>query len=409
MAMTERHASSPAAARASASIALLGATGSIGKSTLEVIALHPEYKVFALTANSNVELMVAQCLRFAPRFAVMVDEEAAERVARVLREHGSSTQVLAGQEALVSVASHPDVDTVMAAIVGAAGLPSALAAVQHSKKVLLANKEALVMAGDLFMASLAASDAILLPIDSEHNAVFQCLPQEARRAGSVLAEQGVRRIVLTASGGPFRDWPAESLHAVTPEQACKHPNWSMGRKISVDSATMMNKGLEVIEACFLFGVGPGLVDVLIHPQSIVHSMVEYADGSVLAQMGSPDMRIPIAHCLAWPQRIVSGAPYLDLTRQGNLQFFEPDLQKFPCLRLGMDAARAGGTAPTILNAANEVAVESFLRGESRFTDIPAIIAGALEQMTCRKAESVDMIRQVDEQARVLARRLIGSV
>jgi len=407
MAMIELQASGASAARSSVNIALLGATGSIGKSTLEVIALHPEYTVFALTAHSNVDLMVAQCLRFAPRFAVMVEEEAAERVAQALRAHESATQVLAGAEALESIASHPDVDTVMAAIVGAAGLPSALAAVKHSKKVLLANKEALVMAGDLFMDALAASDAILLPIDSEHNAVFQCLPHDVHRTGGALGDRGVRRIVLTASGGPFREWPTQALHEVTPEQACKHPNWNMGRKISVDSATMMNKGLEVIEACYLFGLGPQLVDVLIHPQSIVHSMVEYTDGSVLAQMGSPDMRIPIAHCLAWPARIASGAPWLDLTRQGNLQFFEPDLERFPCLRLGMEAARAGGTAPTILNAANEVAVESFLRGESRFTDIPAIIAGALEQMTCRKADSVDMIRQVDEQARALARRLTG--
>jgi len=295
----------------------------------------------------------------------------------------------------------------MAAIVGAAGLPSALAAVTHSKKVLLANKEALVMAGDLFMEALASSEAVLLPIDSEHNAVFQCLPHDVQRSSGDLRQRGVRRIVLTASGGPFREWPLDTLHAVTPDQACKHPNWSMGRKISVDSASMMNKGLEVIEACFLFGVGPQFVDVLIHPQSIVHSMVEYTDGSVLAHMGSPDMRIPIAHCLAWPERIVSGAAYLDLTKQSNLQFFEPDLERFPCLRLGMEVARAGGTAPTILNAANEVAVESFLSGKSRFTDIPAIIAGALEQITCRKAESVDMIRLVDEQARAVARHLIS--
>ena len=408
MAMTASPTTLQSASRRSVNIALLGATGSIGKSTLEVIALHSDYRVFALTANQNVELMLAQCLRFSPRFAVMVDEGAAERLAHMLRLRHSATEVLAGPDALVTVASHPDVDTVMAAIVGAAGLPSALAAVEHSKKVLLANKEALVMAGDLFMGALAASNAVLLPIDSEHNAVFQCLPPGARDIGGDLRQQGVRRIVLTASGGPFREWPAEALHAVTPEQACKHPNWSMGRKISVDSASMMNKGLEVIEACFLFGVGPQFVDVLIHPQSIVHSMVEYADGSVLAQMGSPDMRIPIAHSLAWPERILSGAPYLDLTKQGNLQFFEPDLARFPCLRLGMEAARTGGTAPTILNAAKEVAVESFLNGQSRFTDIPAIIAGTLEQMTCRKADSVDMIRQVDEQARAFARRLIGT-
>jgi 1-deoxy-D-xylulose-5-phosphate reductoisomerase len=388
------------------SITLLGATGSIGKSTLDVIALHPQYSVFALTANSNVALLVEQCLRFAPRYAVMVEETAAEQLTRVLARHGSATRVLAGPQGLIDVASHPDVDTVMAAIVGAAGLPSTLAAVQHSKKVLLANKEALVMAGDLFMGALAQSEAVLLPIDSEHNAVFQCLPHNSPASAEALPAQGVRRILLTASGGPFREWPLEDLHAVTPEQACKHPNWSMGRKISVDSASMMNKGLEVIEACFLFGVGAELVDVLIHPQSIVHSMVEYADGSVLAQMGSPDMRIPIAHCLAWPQRIASGAAFLDLTRQSALQFFTPDLARFPCLRLGMEAARAGGTAPTILNAANEVAVDAFLKGESGFTAIPAIIEQTLAQMTCRKAESVDMIRQVDEQARILARRLI---
>jgi 1-deoxy-D-xylulose-5-phosphate reductoisomerase len=390
----------------SRSITLLGATGSIGKSTLEVIALHPQYSVFALTANSNVALLLEQCLRFSPRYAVMVEEPAAEQLARALARRGSTTRVLAGAQGLLEVASHPEVDTVMAAIVGAAGLPSALAAVQHSKKVLLANKEALVMAGDLFMDALAQSDAVLLPIDSEHNAVFQCLPQNLRATADALRAQGVRRIVLTASGGPFREWPLEDLHAVTPEQACRHPNWSMGRKISVDSASMMNKGLEVIEACFLFGVGPEMVDVLIHPQSIVHSMVEYADGSILAQMGSPDMRIPIAHCLAWPQRIASGAAYLDLTRQSALHFFNPDLGRFPCLRLGIEAARAGGTAPTVLNAANEVAVEAFLKGDSSFTAIPAIIEQTLAQMTCRKAESVDMIRQVDEQARILARRLI---
>jgi len=390
----------------SRSITLLGATGSIGKSTLEVIALHPQYSVFALTANSNVALLLEQCLRFSPRYAVMVEEPAAEQLARALARHSSATRVLAGAQGLLEVASHPEVDTVMAAIVGAAGLPSALAAVQHSKKVLLANKEALVMAGDLFMDALAQSDAVLLPIDSEHNAVFQCLPQNSGATADALPAQGVRRIVLTASGGPFREWPLEDLHAVTPEQACRHPNWSMGRKISVDSASMMNKGLEVIEACFLFGVGPEMVDVLIHPQSIVHSMVEYADGSVLAQMGSPDMWIPIAHCLAWPQRIASGAAYLDLTRQSALHFFNPDLGRFPCLRLGIEAARAGGTAPTVLNAANEVAVEAFLKGGSSFTAIPAIIEQTLAQMTCRKAESVDMIRQVDEQARILARRLI---
>ncbi|MEZ5526794.1 MAG: 1-deoxy-D-xylulose-5-phosphate reductoisomerase [Gammaproteobacteria bacterium] len=384
-------------------VTLLGSTGSIGTSTLDVIARHPRYQLFALTANDSVDVMLAQCRQFSPRYAVMVNEQAAQRLEAACREEGLAVEVLAGQQALVEVATHPDVDTVMAAIVGAAGLAPTLAAVEHSKKVLLANKEALVMAGELFMAALARSKAMLLPIDSEHNAIFQCLPHESRLAGSADAHPGVRRIVLTASGGPFRDTPLETLATVTPEQACKHPNWSMGRKISVDSATMMNKGLELIEACFLFGVGPGVVDVLIHPQSIVHSMVEYVDGSVIAQMGSPDMRVPIAHALAWPERMHSGAPFLDLTRAGALEFREPDLDRFPCLRLGMEAASAGGTAPTILNAANEVAVASFLAGRSRFTDIPAIIAGVMAQMTCRRADSLDIIQQADAQARELAR------
>lgn len=402
--MMEKHTDSGHGDRA-VNITLLGSTGSIGKSTLEVIALHPHYRVFALTANESVATMLAQCQRFRPRFAVMLNEDAAQRLAQACREHGLAVEVLAGEQALIDVASHPEVDTVMAAIVGSAGLPSALAAVTHSKKLLLANKEALVMAGDLFMRALAQSDAVLLPIDSEHNAVFQCLPPESRFAGGDICAQGVRRIVLTASGGPFRDTPLHALEGVTPEQACKHPNWSMGRKISVDSATMMNKGLEVIEACYLFGVGPERVDVLIHPQSIVHSMVEYVDGSVIAQMGSPDMRVPIAYALAWPQRVVSGASFLDLAQQPALQFSVPDLSRFPCLRLGIEAARAGGTAPTILNAANEVAVECFLRGDSRFTDIPAIIAGVLEQMTCRSADTLDIIQQADAQARELARAI----
>jgi len=388
-------------------LTILGSTGSIGTSTLDVVARHPgRFEVFALTASRQVDLMWQQCQTFRPRHAVMVDPVAAADLAQRVRAAGLPIEVHSGAAALDEVASHEEVDAVMAAIVGAAGLSSCLAAARAGKRLLLANKEALVVGCEVFMQAVKEGGATLLPIDSEHNAVFQCLPRNSRATPETLPAQGVRRIVLTASGGPFREWPLEQLHAVTPEQACKHPNWSMGRKISVDSASMMNKGLEVIEACFLFGVGPELVDVLIHPQSIVHSMVEYADGSVLAQMGSPDMRIPIAHCLAWPQRIASGAAFLDLTRQNALQFFTPDLERFPCLRLGMEAARAGGTAPTILNAANEVAVEAFLKGESGFTAIPAIIEQTLAQMTCRKAESVDMIRQVDEQARSLARRLI---
>ena len=389
----------------STQITILGSTGSIGKSTLEVIALHEHYQVFALTANTRADILFEQCQRFHPRYAVMVQDSAAQMLSEMLRKHGLETEVLSGAQALIDVAVHPEADTVMAAIVGSAGLPATLAAVKHSKKVLLANKEALVMAGDLFMATLAQSDAVLLPIDSEHNAVFQCLPPESKFAGGDIRSQGVRRIVLTASGGPFRDAALSSLRDVTPDQACKHPNWSMGRKISVDSATMMNKGLEIIEACYLFGVGEQYVDVLIHPQSIVHSMVEYTDGSVIAQMGSPDMRIPIAYSLAWPERIESGAQPLDLTKQGSLEFYPPDLKRFPCLRLGMEAAKMGGTAPTSLNAANEVAVESFLQGKSRFTDIPVIIAGVLEQMTCRKADTIDIIEQADTHARDLARAI----
>lgn len=392
-------------ARASVNITILGSTGSIGKSTLEVIAQHSCYKVFALTANDSVGEMLQQCLRFQPVFAVMVDPDAANQLEQVLQGQGSRTCVLAGEESLLTVARHPTADTVMAAIVGAAGLPPTLAAVEASKKVLLANKEALIMAGDLFMQTLAASDAILLPIDSEHNAVFQCLPPESRLAGSDICRQGVRRIVLTASGGPFRETSVDDLRHVTPAQACRHPNWSMGRKISVDSATMMNKGLEVIEACFLFGVSPQQIDVLIHPQSIVHSMVEYLDGSIIAQLGSPDMRIPISYSLAWPERISSGASFLDLTRQPDLQFFAPDPDRFPCLRLALEAAQQGGTAPTILNAANEIAVESFLQGGIGFTDIPVIIARVQAQMTCRKADTIDIIRQADEQARAIAREL----
>lgn len=396
----------PASDRVSKSITILGSTGSIGTSTLEVIALHAQYRVFALSAHVNVALMLEQCLRFCPRFAVMVDEASAQQLRDALAQNKSNVQVLSGAGSLDTISSHPDVDTVMAAIVGAAGLPPTLSAVRASKKVLLANKEALVMAGDLFMAELAKSDAILLPIDSEHNAVFQCLPPESRFAGGDIHSQGVRRVVLTASGGPFREMANEQLHDVTPDQACKHPNWEMGRKISVDSASMMNKGLEVIEACFMFGIGPQQVDVLIHPQSIVHSMVEYVDGSFLAQLGSPDMRIPIAYSLAWPQRVASGAPTLDLTQQSALQFFTPDLVRFPCLKLGFDAAAKGGTWPTVLNAANEIAVAAFLAGESRFTEIPVIIAQVLSQMTCRDADTIDIILQADQQARSIARELI---
>ena len=393
----------------SACITILGSTGSIGKSTLEVIDLHPQYRVFALTAHQSVAALLEQCLRYRPRYAVMVDENAATRLDAALREQGAETEVLAGAQGLITVASHPDCDTVMAAIVGSAGLAPTLAAVEQAKKVLLANKEALVMAGDLFMEAVSRSGAVLLPIDSEHNAVFQCLPHDGRRATDDVMGRGVNRIVLTASGGPFRETPLEQLAQVTPQQACRHPNWEMGRKISVDSATMMNKGLEVIEACFLFGVGPQSIEVLIHPQSIVHSMVEYLDGSIIAQLGHPDMRTPIAYSLAWPGRMHSGVSFLDLARQPDLQFFAPDLQRFPCLRLGMEAAAAGGTAPTVLNAANEVAVAAFLEGQIGFTAIPAIIESVLAQMTCRQASTIDIIRQADEQARALAAKAAAQI
>ncbi len=391
------------------SITILGSTGSIGQSTLDVIRRLPESHVFALTANRRVDLMLAQCLEFRPRYAVMADAEAASELQQQLAGQDVPTEVLSGEQALSFVSEHQDVDTVMAAIVGAAGLLPTLAAVNSSKRVLLANKEALIMAGELFIEALARSGAILIPIDSEHNAIFQCLPQGARRVGEDLRSGGVRRVILTASGGPFRETPIEQLSTVTPEQACLHPNWSMGRKISVDSATMMNKGLEFIEACFLFGLRPAQLEVLIHPQSIVHSMVEYRDGSVIAQLGAPDMRVPISYGLAWPQRTDSGASFLDLASSGDLQFCKPDLQRFPCLRLGMEAAEQGGTMPAVLNAANEEAVAAFLEGRISFTDIPAIIAAVMGQIACGRADSLDTIRDADLQARSLAKEMLCKI
>jgi len=393
-------------------ITVLGSTGSVGTSTLDVISRHPQFSVYALSAARNHELLLQQCLQFSPEFAVMTDPEAAAVLALQLKAAGSSTVVESGAEALTRIASADEVDSVMAAIVGAAGLPPALAAASAGKKVLLANKEALVMAGALFMQAARASGAVVLPIDSEHNAIFQCLPPSAQQqpgqSGRRLVGQGVRRVVLTASGGPFRDTPLSELETVTPAQACKHPNWSMGRKISVDSATMMNKGLEFIEACFLFDLSPDQVDVLIHPQSIVHSMVEYTDGSVLAQLGSPDMRVPIAHALAWPARMASGASFLDLVKAPDLQFYAPDLERFPALALGIKAARDGGYAPCVLNAANEVAVAAFLEERIRFTDIPRVISETLDQITCREPLSIAMIQTVDRQARACAGELVSS-
>lgn len=360
-------------------ITVLGATGSIGVSTLDVIARHPHrYRVFALTANSRTDILLQQCRQFAPRYAVVADEQQADAFALRVREEGLAVEVLAGVAGLEAVAAHPEVTTVMAAIVGFAGLSPTLAAVRAGKKILLANKEALVCAGQLFMQAVGQAGATLLPIDSEHNAIFQCLPY-----GKTLVEAGVRRLLLTASGGPFRERSLEEMEWVTPEQACAHPNWSMGRKISVDSATMMNKGLELIEACWLFGTTPAQVQVVVHPQSIVHSLVEYADGSTLAQLGNPDMRTPIAYGLAWPERIDAGVPALDLFVAGRLDFLPPDEVRFPALRLAREAFIAGGSAPLVLNAANEVAVAAFLAGRLPFTGIARIVERVLEQLAAR--------------------------
>lgn len=381
-------------------VTILGSTGSIGVSTLEVIARHPgRYRVVALTANAQVERMTAQCLAVRPEFAVMADADAASRLAEALRHQAPDIKVLAGVEGLEQVASLDGVDYVMAAIVGAAGLKPTLAAARAGKRVLLANKEALVMSGQIFMDEVRASGAELLPIDSEHNAVFQCMPADFNRG---LANVGVRRILLTASGGPFRDTPLEALAGVTPEQAVAHPNWSMGRKISVDSATMMNKGLEVIEACWLFDTRAADIQVVLHPQSVIHSMVEYVDGSVLAQLGNPDMRTPIAHALAWPERIESGVAGLDFFKLARLDFRAPDVLRFPCLRLAVEAMEAGGTAPAVLNAANEVAVQAFLDHRVRFTAIPAIIEATLAAVSRREADTLEQVLAADTAAREAA-------
>ena len=381
-------------------ITVLGATGSIGLSTLDVIARHPErYQAFALTGYSRMAELEQLCVRHRPQFAVVADEASAGRLQAALNAAGLSTQVLVGEDALCEVASHPQVDAVMAAIVGAAGLKPTLAAVRSGKKVLLANKEALVMSGALFMQAVREHGATLLPIDSEHNAIFQCLPGDYGRG---LAAVGVRRILLTASGGPFRETPLDQLEKVSPEQACAHPNWSMGRKISVDSASMMNKGLELIEACWLFDARPSQVEVVIHPQSVIHSLVDYVDGSVLAQLGNPDMRTPIANALAWPERIDSGVAPLDLFAVARLDFQRPDEQRFPCLRLARQAAEVGGCAPARLNAANEVAVAAFLERRIRFPEIARIIEDTLDREPSAAVENLDAVLAADAQARALA-------
>ncbi|WP_422777177.1 1-deoxy-D-xylulose-5-phosphate reductoisomerase [Pseudomonas mediterranea] len=381
-------------------ITVLGATGSIGLSTLDVIGRHPErYQVFALSGFTRLSELLALCIRHTPRFAVVPEVGAARALQDDLRAAGLQTRVLVGEEGLCEVASDPEVDAVMAAIVGAAGLRPTLAAVEAGKKILLANKEALVMSGALFMQAVGKSGSVLLPIDSEHNAIFQCMPRDFSRG---LGAVGVRRILLTASGGPFRQTPLSELEHVSPEQACAHPNWSMGRKISVDSASMMNKGLELIEACWLFDARPSQVEVVIHPQSVIHSLVDYVDGSVLAQLGNPDMRTPIANALAWPDRIDSGVAPLDLFAIARLDFQAPDEQRFPCLRLARQAAEAGNSAPAMLNAANEVAVAAFLDGRVRYLEIASIIEEVLNLEAVVALDDLDAVFTVDARARELA-------
>lgn len=380
------------------SVTVLGATGSIGASTLDVLARNADrYRVYALTANTRVEEMLSLCRRYRPRFAVMQDESAAERLQALLADQPETT-ILQGRDGLCQVADDPKAEIVVAGIVGAAGLLPTLAAVDAGKRVLLANKEALVMTGDLLMSRARAAGACLLPVDSEHNALFQCMPQTA--AGVSL--DGVSRLLLTASGGPFRGRTAAQLADVTPEQAVAHPNWSMGRKISVDSATLMNKGLELIEASFLFDMPASRIDVVVHPQSIIHSLVSYPDGSVLAQMGNPDMRTPIAHALAWPTRIEAGVSPLDLFDVATLNFERPDTVNFPCLQLARDAVEAGGTATAVLNAANEIAVAAFLDGNAGFMTIPATIEHCLGALPPRPADSLEAVWEADRQARECA-------
>lgn len=391
-------------------ISVLGATGSIGVSTLDVIARHPDrYQVFALSADRRWQVLATQCLTHNPRYAVLNDSAAAVELERELRRQGCATEVLQGADSLSAIAAHEQVDTVMAAIVGAAGLLPTLAAVRAGKKVLLANKEALVMAGGLFTRAVAEHGALLLPIDSEHNAIFQCLPNHRNDyLADGLTSSGVRKILLTASGGPFRNTPIADLPKVTPEQACAHPNWSMGQKISVDSATMLNKGLELIEACWLFNTRPQQVQVVIHPQSVIHSMVEYIDGSVLAQLGNPDMRTPIAHALAWPERIESGVSSLDLIATARLDFTAPDYARFPCLRLAQQAAEASGAAPAVLNAANEVAVAAFLQRRIRFDQIAVVIDHVLARVSPAEPRSLEHVQNADAEARAMAQQLIAS-
>ncbi len=388
-------------------VTILGATGTIGMQTLDVISQHADrFAVFALTANNNVKGLFALCEKYKPQYAVMLQESAAAMLSAQLKSIGSTTVVLHGEAALSEMSSHDGVDIVMAAIVGAAGLHPAMAAAKAGKRILLANKETLVMAGNLFMQAVVNGGATLLPIDSEHNAIFQAMPQQK---GGSLASMGVKRVLLTASGGPFRNSSIEELKAVTRRQALNHPNWVMGPKITIDSATLMNKGLEVIEAYWLFNALPEQIEVVVHPQSVIHSMVEYIDGSILAQLGNPDMRTPIAYGLGYPERLSSGVSSLDLLTTARLDFCAPDTIRFPCLRIAYDALNAGGTTPAILNAANEIAVEAFLAEKIGFMDIPNIIDGVLSVAKVEHVESIEQLVVVDTMARQSATMLIKAL
>lgn len=411
-------------------LTVLGSTGSVGSSTLDVVSRHPDsFKIFALTANTNVDVLEQQCLTYTPTYAVMRNKSSALELRAKLRAAKSSTEVLMGRSALIDVVEDSCVDTVMAAIVGAAGLLPTLAAVKANKKVLLANKEALVMAGGLFMSALRDSQATLLPIDSEHNAIFQCLPIVANKRDScsinhnvnssvnsnseisysdIGCTKGVKKLLLTGSGGPFRQWSSEAINSATPDQACNHPNWSMGRKISVDSASLMNKGLEFIEARWLFDVKPSDIEVVIHPQSIIHSMVEYVDGSVLAQLGHPDMRTPIAHALAWPDRMDAGVSSLDFMRLSNLTFEKPDIERFPALSLAISVASMPSSAAAILNAANEVAVQAFLDGRIAFGHIAILLERVISTGDFFELESIEAVIDEDLRARELSSQIIES-
>ena len=397
-------------------VTVLGSTGSVGVNTLDVIARHPDrYRVHAITAHTNVELLAEQCEKYKPRFAVLSGAGDWKALRNKLAERKSEgkliTEVLVGTDGLEQAAVDSDAPIVMAAIVGAAGLIPTLAAVQQGKKVLLANKESLVMTGALMMGEMRKNKAQLIPIDSEHNAIFQCLPHGFLSSDSSLQQRGIRKLLLTGSGGPFRTVPTEAMRDKTPDEACNHPNWEMGRKISVDSATMMNKGLEFIEACWMFGVAPHQIQVVIHPQSIIHSMVEYVDGSIIAQLGNPDMRIPIAYGLSWPERIESGVDFLDLVQTARLDFEAPEYDRFPCLKLAQDAMEQGGTAPAILNAANEIGVQAFLEHQIKFTDIHVVIEKVLERtIKNSEIENIDRLETVmmaDKLARVYADEVVA--